>query len=128
MSKVIKELYDLEQSETIHEIQSSKITVKVPVTTAALFNAVAARFETSRFNLVEPILIDAAQEMFNSLSDEDKKTVSEAADSEVTELLYKSGKIKSKTVGLAGNFENECSHWREALALRKHFESKRKDS
>jgi len=121
MSKIIKELYALEDSIDTHEIQSSKLTVKAPVHTVAMFNALAARFQTTRFNLIEPILKEAAEEMFAALSDKDKKELAAIADAESTELLCKSGKMEINSVGIAGEFENECSDWRERLAILDHF-------
>ena len=127
VTKTIENLYEMEEFVNHEDQQTTKITVKVPVETATMFNAIAARFGASRFSLIEPILKEAAEDMFHALNEEDRKNLSKAADNETTEIMSKIG-ITQTSVGIAGNYENECSHWREIDALRAHLEAKREES
>jgi len=115
-SEIIEGFYEAENMDACYEVESTKITVKLSVDSAAMFNAIASRFGNSRFQLLEAHFDTLATEMFNSLSDSDKEKLSKIADKEATEVLKKQGMKTWMTSGAAGTFENENATWRNYLA------------
>ena len=118
-SEIIEGFYEAENMNASNEVESTKITVKLSVDSAAMFNAIASRFGNSRFQLLEAHFDTLATQMFNSLSDSDKEELSKIADKEATEVLKKQGLKTWMTSGAAGTFENENATWRNYLALSK---------
>ena len=107
---IVQDLYMIEQQENEMEVKNVKITVSMSVENAGLFTSLAARFDTTRIELLEPAFEDLAREMFINLAPEDRKRVAEIADHEATELYKKQG-VKIKTVGSEGSL-NEVQSWR----------------
>lgn len=110
--KMIKGLYKMEQDESVVECQEVKITLRLPAKDAALFNAIANRFNSSRFDIVQPILHGAAETMFQSLTPEDRRSVAVFADSEINDFMKKQGATISR-VGCSDAPENEWADWRD---------------
>lgn len=119
-NEIVKELYETENENSMRENHSTSVTLRMSPASAAMLNAIAARFETSRYSLVEDQLNKFAKDAFLTLNDEDKEQIALVADKEVTEHMLKKG-AKIKSVGIAGSFEDEWAPWRHELALMKHF-------
>lgn len=120
-SKVTKELYMAENQGCMNEYYSASVTLRMSAGSAAMLNAIAARFDTSRYKLLEDELNAFAKDAFLALNDEDKKELALAADKEMTEAMLKKG-ASIKTTGMAGTFENEWSQWRSELAMLEKYD------
>ena len=81
----------IEDEPLLHDTKTTKITVRVPFDVAALFTCLANRFDVNRFDLIEPVLVQAAKDMFSSLSPKDRELVATLADSEASSLMQKAG-------------------------------------
>ena len=88
---VIENLYMIEEEPLLHDTKTTKITVRIPFDVAGLFTCLANRFDVNRFDLIEPVLIEAANEMFQSLSPKDRDLVAKLADNEASSLMRKAG-------------------------------------
>ena len=117
--EIVENSYEAEDDYAGYEVHSTKITVKLSVDAACMFNAIAARFGNTRFQLLESHFDALATEMFNALSDSDKAKLSSIADLEATDILKKQGLKTWMVAGAAGKFENENATWRNYLALSK---------
>ncbi len=114
---IVEGSYEAEVEHAGDEAHSTKVTVKMSVDAASMFNAVAARFKNTRFQLLESHFDALATQMFDALSDSDKASLSKSADLEATEMLKKQGLDTWMVAGAAGKFENENATWRNYLAL-----------
>lgn len=125
-SKIIADFYESEKNGGYEEAMDTKITVRLNASSASLFSAIAARFNTTRFDLVQEVLDSAAKDMFEALTPEDRLAIAEAADKETTELLTKNGVTSMISAGWAGTFEGEDATWRNYLTPEQieHFVSK----
>lgn len=119
-NKIVNELYENENEGSMREDYSTSVTLRMSAASAAMLNAIAARFETSRYSLVEGELDQFAKDAFNALNPKDKEQIALAADKEMTEFMLKKG-AKIKSSGMAGTFEDEWALWREHLAISNHF-------
>ena len=117
-NKIVNELYETENEGSMREDYSTSVTLRMSAASAAMLNAIASRFETSRYSLVEDQLNQFAKDAFNALNEEDKDQIALAADKEMTEFMLKKG-AKIKSTGIAGDFEDEWSVWRFELAVSK---------
>lgn len=117
--EIVEGSYEAEHDYAGYEVHSTKISVKLSVDAACMFNAIAARFGNTRFKLLESHFDALATEMFNALSDSDKEKLSNTADMEATDILIKQGLSEFTCAGAAGTFENENATWRNYLALSK---------
>lgn len=115
-SKIIADFYESEKNGAFEEAMDTKITVRLNASSASLFSAIAARFNTTRFNLVQDVLDSAAKDMFEALTPEDRLAIAEAADKETTDLLTKNGVTHMVSAGWSGTFEGEDATWRNYLS------------
>lgn len=113
---IIQNFYEAEKYGDIDEAMDTKITVRLRASSASFFSALASRFNTTRFNIIQDVLDNAAKEMFSTLSPEDRAAIAVVADKETTEIYSKNG-LSISTTGLNGSFENEDSTWRNFLTL-----------
>lgn len=113
--ELIKGFYDSEMHGGIEEAMETKITVRVKASSASMFTALAARFNTTRFNILQSILDSAAEDMFAALTEEDRLELAAVADKETTEHLFKNGVTSMSSAGFGGSFENEDATWRNFL-------------
>jgi transcriptional regulator of met regulon len=90
-NEIIENLYMIEEEPLLHDTKTTKITVRVPFDVAGLFTCLANRFDVNRFDLTEPVLIEAANQMFQSLSPKDRDLVAKLADNEASSLMRKAG-------------------------------------
>jgi hypothetical protein len=111
---IINNFYEAEKHGDIDEAMDTKITVRLRASSASFFSALASRFNTTRFNIIQDVLDNAAKEMFCTLSPEDRAAIAAIADKETTEIYAKNG-LTISTAGWNGNFENEDSTWRNFL-------------
>lgn len=111
---IIQNFYEAEKYGDIDEAMDTKITVRLRASSASFFSALASRFNTTRFNIIQDVLDNAAKEMFSTLSPEDRAAIAVVADKETTEIYSKNG-LSISTTGLNGSFENEDSTWRNFL-------------
>lgn len=123
-SKIIDDLYIEEAMrnnppEEVTPYHKRKISLTAPITTVFMFDAIAARFGKTRIELLEPALELYAEQLFLSLSDSDRDSLSVEVDSVITENLPKG--IEMRVVNGAGSFENECAEWRGLNASFKSF-------
>lgn len=123
-SNIINDLYIEEAMknnppEELTPYHKRKMSLTAPITTVFMFDAIAARFGKTRIELLEPALELYAEELFLSLSDSDRDSLSSEVDSLVTENLPEG--IKMQVVNGAGSFENECAEWRGLNASIKSF-------
>lgn len=113
--QLVKDFYDSEAHGGFEEAMETKITVRMKASSASMFTALAARFNTTRFNILQTILDAAAEDMFSALSDTDRLELAAIADKETTEHLFKNGVTHMASTGYAGSFENEDATWRNFL-------------
>jgi len=111
---IIQNFYEAEKYGDIDEAMDTKITVRLRASSASFFSALASRFNTTRFNIIQDVLDNAAKEMFSTLSPEDRAAIAVVADKETTEIYSKNG-LTISTAGWNGSFENEDSTWRNFL-------------
>lgn len=113
--ELVKNFYDSESNGGFEEAMETKITVRIKASSASMFTALAARFNTTRFNILQTILDAAAEDMFSALSESDRLDLAATADKETTEHLFKNGVTHMVTAGWNGTFENEDATWRNFL-------------
>lgn len=113
--ELVKNFYDSESHGGFEESMETKITVRIKASSASMFTALAARFNTTRFNILQTILDAAAEDMFSALNEADRLELAATADKETTEHLFKNGVTHMVTAGWNGTFENEDSTWRNFL-------------
>lgn len=87
--KFIDGLYSRELDEVLRDAHSMKISLRCSVDAAAMFSVIADRFGLTRFDLLEPFLNELAWDLFYSLDDKDRETISKEADKIATEILSK---------------------------------------
>lgn len=117
-SELIKSFYINEMDSVEDEVMNAKITVKCSLDSAAMFNAIASRFNVSRFTLLEDVLNNAAKEMFKELSEGDRNSLSKAADKDATEQMFKNGVTSITSGGAGGPYpENESCAWQSQAAM-----------
>lgn len=112
--KIIEELYENEEYSGREEAYSTKVSFSGKVTDITLIDAIASRFDTTRTSILSSLIGTAALEMYWSLSEEDRRSISSAADLETTRILTKKGIIQT-VVGLGleqGESSNEDRTWR----------------
>lgn len=122
-SKIIDDLYIEEAMKNNPPEETPyhkrKMSLTAPITTVFMFDAIAARFGKTRIELLEPALELYAEQLFLSLSDADRDSLSVEVDSLITENLPEG--IQMQVVNSAGSFENECAEWRGLNASFKSF-------
>lgn len=96
------------------DTSTTKITVRVPFDVVAMFTCLATRFDVNRFDLIEPVLKEAAQEMFLSLSPSDREIIAKQADDETVNLMKKAG-ITSFDWEKQENVDPTSVSWSRAL-------------
>lgn len=127
-SKIIKDFYLIDKSCPEDKVMNSKMTVKCSTDSAAMFNAIANRFDVSRFTLLETVLNNAAVEMFLELSEDDRKLLSKAADKDATEQMFKNGLKSITSTGVGGPYpDNESCYWQVQSAMRSLIEEKERE-
>lgn len=112
---LVKNFYYAEAQGGFEEAMDTKITVRMKASSASMFTALAARFNTTRFNILQTILDAAAEDMFSALSESDRAELAAIADKETTEHLFKNGVTHMVNAGWNGTFENEDATWRNFL-------------
>jgi len=90
-NEIIENLYMIEEEPLLHDTKTTKITVRVPFDVAGLLTCLANRFDVNRFDLIEPVLIEAANQMFQSLNPKDRDLIAKLADNEASSLMRKAG-------------------------------------
>lgn len=113
--ELVKNFYDSEAQGGFEEAMETKITVRMKASSASMFSALAARFNTTRFDILQTILDAAAEDMFSALNEVDRLELATIADKETTEYLFKNGVTSMVNAGWNGTFENEDSTWRNFL-------------
>jgi hypothetical protein len=126
-SEIIENLYLREQDDEMREQEQSKITVRMPTKDACLFSAIAARFNTTRFNLLEDVLTQASLEMYFALEPKDRKEISKNADEALTKAMLDKG-FTCEAKNIVGELVNEWSDWRcyDLLIEKRELEEKSK--
>lgn len=119
-NELTKGLYMNESENALRDNHSASVTLRMSVSSAAMLNAIAARFETSRYKLTEDALNKFAKDAFAALDEDDRKSIALIADKEITELMLKKG-AKIKSSGMSGDFEDEWSIWREEVLILEHY-------
>nr|WP_323145344.1 hypothetical protein [Shewanella sp.]WPT09131.1 putative antitoxin [Shewanella sp.] len=113
---VIENLYLIEEEPLLKDTSTTKITVRAPFDVVAMFTCLATRFDVNRFDLIEPVLKSAAQEMFLSLSPSDREIIAKQADDETVNLMKKAG-ITSYDWEKQENVDPTSISWSRALKI-----------
>lgn len=99
--------------------QKRKMSLTAPIETVFMFDAIAARFGKTRIELLEPALELYAEQLFLSLTTEDRESISAEVDSVCTENFPEG--LQTECINAAGHFKNECAHWRGMNATINHL-------
>jgi len=113
---LIANLYLTEEEPLLKDTSTTKITVRAPFDVVAMFTCLATRFDINRFDLIEPVLKEAAQEMFLSLSPSDREIIAKQADDETVNLMKKAG-ITSYDWEKQENVDPTSISWSRALKM-----------
>ena len=94
--KMVEEMYEVEVSAHLEELENARFTATVPVTDLYMIDLIAARFGQSRSSIVNEILSHAAKSMFSALKDDDRDQISKAADDLVDGHMKKNSSSYSR--------------------------------
>ena len=113
---LINTLYLYEDEPLLKETSTTKITVRAPFDVVAMFTCLSARFDINRFDLIEPVLKEAVQDMFLSLTPSDQEIIAKQADDETVNLMKKAG-ITSFDWEKQENVDPTSITWSRALKM-----------
>ena len=94
--KMVEEMYEVEVSAHLEELENTRFTATVPVTDLFMIDLIAARFGQSRSSIVNEVLSHAAKSMFAALTDDDRDQISKSADDLVDGHMKKNSKSYSR--------------------------------
>ena len=115
---IVKDYYEEDIFRDAGEINLTKVTVRMSLEAACMFNAVSSRFRKTRFDLLQSHFDVLATQMFDALDDKDKEEISKIVDLEFNESLKKTGASIKDSSG------NDTTPWANYLSfLKSEFES-----
>jgi hypothetical protein len=101
---MISDLFQAEAEADLLEAETTTLSVKCNVSTAAMLTVLSELFSQSRYAFTGEILEDFTADLFLNLPDDKRAEIAVKADLIETELLAKKG-ITVKSVGASGSTE-----------------------
>jgi ASC-1-like (ASCH) protein len=96
---LVKEKYAQMTDNDVVEIETARVSVPMPLSDSILFDVIAKHFGTNRSTLLSECLDIVAQDLFQSIADEDKISIA----AETDELTVKALKGIYETYEHVGN-------------------------